>query len=69
MLEAICGVCVGVAAVFLGQWLVAKARADRDEIDPYMLPNDALACYDSNSVNLTDVARSIGVIGGAVKSL
>jgi protein involved in polysaccharide export with SLBB domain len=38
-------------------------RADRDEFDPYLLPGDAMACYDSNTVDITDVARSLGVIG------
>lgn len=38
-------------------------RADRDEFDPFILPNDAIACYDSNLVDLVDLAKALGVIG------
>ncbi|MGF1553437.1 MAG: polysaccharide biosynthesis protein, partial [Paracoccaceae bacterium] len=37
-------------------------RADRDALDPYLLPGDAVACYDSAVTNLTEVARAIGTI-------
>ncbi|WP_342077562.1 polysaccharide biosynthesis/export family protein [Yoonia sp. SS1-5] len=40
-------------------------RADRDDFDPYLLPGDALACYDSTVTNVTEVGRVIGVIGAA----
>jgi hypothetical protein len=41
-------------------------RADRDDYDPYLLPGDALACYDSTVTNITEIARVLGVIGAAV---
>lgn len=42
-------------------------RADRDELDPFILPGDAIACYDSTVTNIVDVARSITtVFAGAV---
>lgn len=37
-------------------------RADRDNFDPYLMPGDALACYDSSVTNISDVAK---VLGGA----
>ena len=40
-------------------------RADRDDFDPYLLPGDALACYDSAITNVTEISRVIGVIGAA----
>lgn len=40
-------------------------RADRDDYDPYLLPGDALACYDSTVTNITEVGRIVGVIGAA----
>jgi polysaccharide export outer membrane protein len=39
-------------------------RADRDDLDPYILPGDALACYDSTVTNIVDVARSLTSILG-----
>ncbi|TLP68028.1 polysaccharide biosynthesis protein [Parasedimentitalea maritima] len=38
-------------------------RADRDDYDPYILPGDAVACYDSTLTNVAEVARVLGVIG------
>ncbi|MEY1557880.1 polysaccharide biosynthesis/export family protein [Yoonia sp. R2331] len=38
-------------------------RADRDDYDPYLLPGDALACYDSTVTNITEIGRVLGVIG------
>jgi polysaccharide biosynthesis/export protein len=38
-------------------------RADRDDFDPYLLPGDALACYDSTITNITEIGRVLGVIG------
>jgi hypothetical protein len=29
-------------------------RADRDAYNPYLMPNDALACYDSAFMNFRD---------------
>ncbi|MBV5264746.1 polysaccharide biosynthesis/export family protein [Pinisolibacter aquiterrae] len=43
-------------------------RADRDEYDPWILPEDALACYDSGSTNVFDVARQLGVVLSTVKT-
>lgn len=37
-------------------------RADRDNFDPYLMPGDALACYDSSVTNISDVAK---ILGGA----
>lgn len=33
--------------------------ANRDEINPYVMPNDAIACYDSGVTNIRDVAETI----------
>lgn len=38
-------------------------RSDRDDYDPYLLPGDSLACYDSTITDITEVARVLGVIG------
>ena len=38
-------------------------RADRDDYDPYLLPGDALACYDSSVTNITEIGRVLGIIG------
>jgi len=32
---------------------------DRDAFNPYLMPNDALACYDSGVTTLRDIARSL----------
>lgn len=40
-------------------------RADRDDYDPYLLPGDAIACYDSNITNLAEVAGVLGTIAAA----
>ena len=43
-------------------------RADRDDYDPYMLPGDGIACYDSAITNIAEIARVMGLlaIGAAV---
>ena len=33
--------------------------AGRDEFNPYLLPGDALACYDSQASDLRDIARMV----------
>jgi protein involved in polysaccharide export with SLBB domain len=33
-------------------------NASRDDINPFVMPNDAIACYDSGVTNLRDVART-----------
>ncbi len=43
-------------------------RADRDDYDPYVLPGDAIACYDSSITNLAEVVGVLGAIA-AVGSL
>ncbi|MDB2407391.1 polysaccharide biosynthesis/export family protein [Jannaschia sp.] len=40
-------------------------RADRDDYDPYLLPGDAIACYDSAVTGLRDVAAAVGIVLGA----
>ncbi|MBY6089402.1 polysaccharide biosynthesis/export family protein [Maritimibacter alkaliphilus] len=40
-----------------------RARADRDDYDPYLLPGDSIACYDSGITNVTEIGRVLGVIG------
>lgn len=40
-------------------------RADRDELDPFILPGDAIACYDSTVTNIVDVAKSITTVIGS----
>lgn len=40
-----------------------RARADRDQYDPWLLPGDAIACYDSNLTNLGEVGRVLGLVG------
>lgn len=36
------------------------ARSSDPKINPYVMPNDAVACYDSRFTNFRDVARGIG---------
>ena len=31
----------------------------RDDVNPYLMPNDALTCYDSDVTNLRDVAGAL----------
>ncbi|MBO9466438.1 polysaccharide biosynthesis/export family protein [Tropicibacter sp. R15_0] len=40
-------------------------RADRDDYDPYVLPGDAIACYDSTLTNIADLGRVTTVVGTA----
>lgn len=35
-------------------------RADRDDYDPYVLPGDAIACYDSSVTNVASVLAILG---------
>jgi hypothetical protein len=37
-------------------------RADRDDYDPYLLPSDAMACYDSTITNIAEIGRVLGVV-------
>jgi hypothetical protein len=38
------------------------ARADRDRFNPFLLPGDALACYDSRQTNVLEIANAFGTI-------
>ncbi|WP_375691798.1 polysaccharide biosynthesis/export family protein [Pseudooceanicola sp. LIPI14-2-Ac024] len=40
-----------------------RARADRDDYDPYLLPGDSIACYDSGITNIAEVGRVLGLVG------
>ncbi|MEP1613468.1 MAG: polysaccharide biosynthesis/export family protein [Roseobacter sp.] len=45
-------------------------RADRDDYDPFLLPGDSIACYDSTVTNVAEIGRLLGlaaVIGLALK--
>jgi polysaccharide biosynthesis/export protein len=33
--------------------------ANRDDIDPYLMPGDAIACYDSAAMNLRDIIAAV----------
>lgn len=33
--------------------------SNRDEVNPYLMPNDAVACYDSDVTNLRDIAGAV----------
>jgi polysaccharide export outer membrane protein len=37
-------------------------RADRDDYDPFLLPGDSIACYDSTVTNIGEIARVLGVL-------
>lgn len=34
----------------------------RDDLNPFVMPNDSVACYDSGVTNLRDIARALGEI-------
>lgn len=55
----------GVSAVIERDIEDLLRRADRDDYDPYVLPGDALACYDSTITNIAEIARVIGFVGVA----
>lgn len=40
-------------------------RADRDDYDPYLLPGDSIACYDSRVTNLAEIGRVVGGVAAA----
>ena len=52
----------GVSAVIERDIEALVRRADRDDFDPYLLPGDALACYDSSVTNATELARVARVL-------
>ena len=37
-------------------------RADRDDYDPYLLPGDSIACYDSTITNIGEIGRVLGLV-------
>lgn len=41
-------------------------RGDRDDYDPYVLPGDSLACYDSSITGVAEIGRVLGLVGGAI---
>lgn len=41
-------------------------RADRDLYNPVVMPNDAIACYDSGVTNIREVLRSLGDLAVSV---
>ncbi|UVO52755.1 polysaccharide biosynthesis/export family protein [Sphingomonas sp. SUN039] len=56
-----------------GQSIVVERRveelvrsADRDALDPYLMPNDAIACYDSRWMNFADAVGFVGSTAGAI---
>lgn len=53
----------GVSAVIERNIEDLLRRADRDDYDPYLLPGDSIACYDSTVTNLTEVAKVLGIVG------
>lgn len=43
--------------------------ADRDDFNPFMMPEDALACYDSSVTNIFDVAKGFSSVAAAAALL
>lgn len=56
----------GVSVVIERQIEPLLRRADRDDYDPYVLPGDAVACYDSTVTNVAEVGRVLGIVGAAL---
>lgn len=52
-----------VSAVVERKVEVMRSRADRDDYDPYLLPGDAIACYDSGVTNIAEIGRVLGIVG------
>jgi protein involved in polysaccharide export with SLBB domain len=42
------------------------ANSSDNSVNPYLMPNDAVACYDSRFTNFRDVARGIGELVGPI---
>ena len=40
------------------------ANSSNDRVNPFLMPNDGIACYDSRFTNFRDVARGIGELVG-----
>lgn len=41
-------------------------RGDRDDYNPYLLPGDALVCYDSTVTEITEIARAFGLVAAVL---
>lgn len=41
-------------------------HADRDDYDPFIMPEDALACYDSGTTDIVNIARGFGIVAGSI---
>ena len=41
-------------------------NGDRDEYDPYILPEDAIACYDSRETDAVKVAQGFGIVASSI---
>lgn len=41
-------------------------RTDRDQHNPYILPEDSMACYDSTFVSVRELAAAIGIAAAAI---
>jgi polysaccharide biosynthesis/export protein len=39
-------------------------NAEREDVNPYLLPNDAMACYDSGVTNVREVAKTMSEVFG-----
>ncbi|MDH3561626.1 MAG: polysaccharide export protein, partial [Gammaproteobacteria bacterium] len=37
-------------------------NANHPDINPYLMPNDGIACYDSGATNAGDIAKLISVM-------
>ena len=52
-------------AVVISRSVEALVRnADRDDVDPYLMPGDAIACYDSRMMTVSDAAGLLGNLLG-----
>lgn len=41
-------------------------NANRDDYDPFILPNDAIACYDSTVTDVEKIAQGFGIVGSSI---
>ena len=54
----------GRAAVISRRVEALVRDADRDEVDPYLMPGDAIACYDSGAMTVVDAVGVLGTLLG-----
>ncbi len=45
-----------------------ERRGDRDDFNPYLLPGDAIACYDSTQTNILAIAEGLATISQSITS-